>query len=344
MRLKKTLELFLISFLFLSLISLFVTVYASTNVDIKMRGLVANVDSEGNLEVFPDSTIKFLLADVNFPVNESEKLVSIERLKSRILDKEIYIDLDDYYRADQRNQSASIIFLKYNSTHLMNINKYLLDNHFVNLNDTINEFNPENWILFTPISEIELENNYREIVLSFYSQQLVSQGTRLFAAASASFIFISNIIKITPKSIRKIQFWLFVIISMILLGLTIFVVGRIFYYGNLTNGVTHFPFSSENYPSQIDYQIAIDQYLYRGGISNPITDDPISHGLGSPIKEIVMIFSYSHSFTVGLPICLGIDLLFSILFAYFFGSRNFEYYQSECLENFVNWIKRNLKQ
>ena len=87
-------------------------------------------------------------------------------------------------------------------------------------------------------NELSKEDRYREILLSFYTQELVAHGAMLFASSTASFMFFTRFIKRVNR-----RFWslfVFVLFSGVLLGFSIYVGFRLLFYGALTNGVAHF--------------------------------------------------------------------------------------------------------
>ncbi len=106
-------------------------------------------------------------------------------------------------------------------------------------------------------SPSENEERYREILLRFYSQELVAHGAMLFAASAATFRFITGLIGRTNKRLSsKIVFLFF---SGILIGLAVYLGFRLLYYGALTSSVTTFdqPVGNKSYA---EYARAISDY------------------------------------------------------------------------------------
>lgn len=52
------------------------------------------------------------------------------------------------YVMDRYNRLICVVYVEYNSTHLLNVNKWLLDHGYVRVNDYPNEFNPSVWRLY----------------------------------------------------------------------------------------------------------------------------------------------------------------------------------------------------
>jgi len=69
-------------------------------------------------------------------------------------DKEVHLDIDDIYRTDPYDRLVCVIYLPYNSTHLKNINKALLEESVAEVDDYPNEFDPSTWSLYCPIEAI----------------------------------------------------------------------------------------------------------------------------------------------------------------------------------------------
>jgi micrococcal nuclease len=53
---------------------------------------------------------------------------------------------------DKYNRLVAVAYVEYNSTHLMNVNKWLLVNGYAKTADYPNEFNPSNWNLYVKAS------------------------------------------------------------------------------------------------------------------------------------------------------------------------------------------------
>jgi predicted AlkP superfamily phosphohydrolase/phosphomutase len=56
--------------------------------------------------------------------------------------------VDDLYVIDRYNRVVAIAYIRYNDTHLLNVNKWLVDNGYARVVDYPNEFKPSAWTLY----------------------------------------------------------------------------------------------------------------------------------------------------------------------------------------------------
>lgn len=151
MSIKK--KIFLLLTLITSLYSLIPVVQSSCSGEIDMTTVVSWVIDGDTFDTTSGERIR--LADVDAPeyeeigYNEAKNL-----LISLIYDKEVHLDIDDIYRTDPYDRLVCVVYLQYNSTHFMNINKALLVEDVAVVNDYDNEFNPYTWSLYCPIEAI----------------------------------------------------------------------------------------------------------------------------------------------------------------------------------------------
>jgi endonuclease YncB( thermonuclease family) len=87
------------------------------------------------------------LADVNAPeYNQPGGTQATNALTSLISGRTIYLDTDDKSGRDQYGRLVAVVYIKYNSTHYLNVNEELLIQGVVALTDySNNEFNPYTW-------------------------------------------------------------------------------------------------------------------------------------------------------------------------------------------------------
>ena len=116
--------------------------------------VVSRVIDGDTFDVTPGDRIR--LADVDAPeyyeegYNESKNF-----LTELVLNKTVYLDIDDISRTDPYNRLVCVVYVDYNSTYVMNVNKALLVNgHAVIWNFTNNEFDPYTWSLYCPMEAI----------------------------------------------------------------------------------------------------------------------------------------------------------------------------------------------
>jgi len=88
------------------------------------------------------------------------------------------------------------------------------------------------------------ETDYQEVLLRFHTQQLVAHGAQLFAAAAATFMFITRLVEKTDTTRKRIGF---VIFSGFLIGGTTFIGLRLMVYGALATGTVNFPIPAKTY-------------------------------------------------------------------------------------------------
>ncbi len=101
------------------------------------------------IDTFPCGRIRF--ADINAPeiyTLEGEKAMqALEDVLSRYGPK-LYLDVDDIYVIDRYNRIVAVVYVRYNSTHLLNINLWMVINGYAEITDYYNEFNPYRWSLY----------------------------------------------------------------------------------------------------------------------------------------------------------------------------------------------------
>ncbi|MEM3886516.1 MAG: thermonuclease family protein [Candidatus Methanomethylicia archaeon] len=86
------------------------------------------------------------LADINAPeLGTAAGEVAKDKLRSLILNKVVYLDVDDIYVYDPYGRIVAVAYIRYNSTHLLNVNRWLVDNRYAVIKDYDNEFNPYLW-------------------------------------------------------------------------------------------------------------------------------------------------------------------------------------------------------
>lgn len=97
-----------------------------------------------------DSGDSVRFADVNTPeIGQVGYQEAKDYVSGLVEGKTVYLDIDDKYTTDTSGtRLVAVIYLNYNSTHYMNLNKALLQNHYATIWDHDNEFNPSNWSLF----------------------------------------------------------------------------------------------------------------------------------------------------------------------------------------------------
>ena len=122
-------------------------VSSSPGVEIDVIAVVKRVVDGDTFDAFPVGRVR--LADIDAPelgTAEGEAArIALERL---ILGKTVYLDVDDLYVIDRYNRVVAVAYLRYNDTHLLNVNKWLVDNGYARIVDHPNEFKPSAWTLY----------------------------------------------------------------------------------------------------------------------------------------------------------------------------------------------------
>jgi micrococcal nuclease len=91
------------------------------------------------------------LADINAPelgTVEGERARSA--LESLIQGRTVMLDVDDADVFDKYGRIIAVAYIDYNETHILNINKWLVEEGHARVWDHPNEFNPGTWGLYKP--------------------------------------------------------------------------------------------------------------------------------------------------------------------------------------------------
>jgi len=144
---NKKIFFYLLFAIIVSLVLVLVYSFSMLKIDI-----VTNVTKVWDGDTFDVPERRIRLADIEAP-NSNDNVSAYEAaqdfLKSLIENKVVYIDIDDY-GSTSYDRMVGVAYLRYNSTHLLNVNKELLDKGYAIIWDyTDNEFNPSTWTEFT---------------------------------------------------------------------------------------------------------------------------------------------------------------------------------------------------
>ena len=99
-------------------------------------------------DVHTDDRIR--LADIDTPeLVEQGSQEAKDFLSGWIYGQTVYLDIDDYYQFDTTGtRIVCIAYTYYNTTHLLNVNKLLLNEGHAVIDNHDNEFNPNSWSLY----------------------------------------------------------------------------------------------------------------------------------------------------------------------------------------------------
>ena len=132
--------------------SFFPLVYGSAEID-----KTAIVNSVIDAVTFETETQEFFkLADIEFTCTDIENstgfITAKGLLASLVVGKTVYLDIDSQYITDvfgTGNRTVSVVYVDFNSTHLLNVNQILVEQRLVTIVDVENDFNPNDWTYFT---------------------------------------------------------------------------------------------------------------------------------------------------------------------------------------------------
>jgi endonuclease YncB( thermonuclease family) len=116
--------------------------------EVDLIATVYKVVDGDTFDAFPSGRVR--LADINAPeLNEAGGQEAKNALTNLVLNKKVYLDVDDLYVMDKYNRLICVVFVDYNSTHVLNVNKWLVENGYAQIVDYANEFNPNTWTLYS---------------------------------------------------------------------------------------------------------------------------------------------------------------------------------------------------
>jgi hypothetical protein len=152
-----------------------ITYSSSIHFEIDVSTVVYKVVDGDTLDGFPIGRVR--LADINAPERgEPGYIEAIQALVNLTLNKRVYLDVDDLGVMDKYNRIVAVVYVRYNSTHILNVNKWLVDNGYAEVLDFDNEFDPMAWSLYVympiealPQSYEDLLNVYLDLNQSYYS-------------------------------------------------------------------------------------------------------------------------------------------------------------------------------
>ena len=112
--------------------------------EIDETGTVSRIIEGDIFDASPVGRVR--LADVNAPkVGEPGSVQATDFLASKVLNQRVYLDVDDVSRTDLYGRLVCVVYVRHNATHLLNVNKALLDAGLADAVDFANEFDPTTW-------------------------------------------------------------------------------------------------------------------------------------------------------------------------------------------------------
>jgi endonuclease YncB( thermonuclease family) len=121
--------------------------------EIDMTTVVTTVLDGDSFNVVSEDRIR--LADVDAPEYYEEGCEEARRyLISLVYNKTVYLDIDDINETDRFGRLVCVVYVDSNSSHVMNVNKALLEEGVAVVDDYLNEFDPNEWSLYCPMEAI----------------------------------------------------------------------------------------------------------------------------------------------------------------------------------------------
>ena len=118
----------------------------STPFEVDVTATVYKVIDGDTFDAFPVGRVR--LADINAPESgEPGYYEAKNALANLVLNKKVYLDVDDIYVKDKYNRIICVVYVRENEDYLLNVNKWLVDNGYVVITDYPNEFDPYTWSL-----------------------------------------------------------------------------------------------------------------------------------------------------------------------------------------------------
>jgi endonuclease YncB( thermonuclease family) len=145
---------------------------------------------------FNGSTIRVRLADINAPeLGTPEGEEAKWALTSLVYGRSVYLDIDDLHIYDIYGRVVAVAYLPVNTTHLLNINLWLVLNGYAEIRDYPNEFKPSSWSLY-----IALATGTQTPMMTFDREIMSVTASKAFhTSITQSPMFIT--ITTTPQSI-----------------------------------------------------------------------------------------------------------------------------------------------
>ncbi len=118
------------------------------------RARVTCVSRLFNDKVGVNMEYRIRLADINAPeLGSTEGERARKALENLIQGRVVMLDIDSVAVFDRYGRIIAVAYIEYNSTHVLNINKWLLEEGYAEVWDHPNEFNPKTWKLYEPARE-----------------------------------------------------------------------------------------------------------------------------------------------------------------------------------------------
>jgi len=140
---------FILLSLVLSQFSMFLSCCYAMEVDKTV--VVSRVIDGDTFEVSSGQRVR--LADIDAPENGQAGFYEAKNvLSDLVLDKTVYLDIDDLYQTDKYGRLVCVVYVRVDSSSYKNVNKALLMEGVAVIKNYNNEFNPYSWTLYENVN------------------------------------------------------------------------------------------------------------------------------------------------------------------------------------------------
>ena len=126
----------------------------------------------------------YCIVDIDAPeINETGYLESTEYLELLVENKNVTLNIDSITGTDPYGRYVCLVYVEYNSIHCLNVNQALVEGGYAVIdNYTNNEFEPNNWTLYSLTETIpELPPNLLTVLVII----MLSAGVLIFREKGA---------------------------------------------------------------------------------------------------------------------------------------------------------------
>jgi len=143
-----------------------------------------------NKVIHAGSQYRVRFADINAPELDTEEGVAAKNALASVVKPgmTVYLDVDDVDVFDKYGRIVAVVLIKYNETHMLNLNKWMLDTGHAVVWDFPNEFNPETWTLYV---EVESTTGYQVVLPTSSSVGAGTGSSGLWIAAVLAAVLVA---------------------------------------------------------------------------------------------------------------------------------------------------------
>ncbi|MEM1542474.1 MAG: thermonuclease family protein [Ignisphaera sp.] len=136
-------------FIFISMAIHYTIYLEGQDIEIDVCVDIYRIVDGDTLDAFPVGRVR--LADIDAPERDTPEGEIAREALADIVHRygyRAYLDVDNVYVMDRYNRIVAVVYLRYNETHLINVNKWLVENGYASIDDYRNQFNPYTWSLY----------------------------------------------------------------------------------------------------------------------------------------------------------------------------------------------------